>query len=174
MSLWYGHIRTFVLEVFIQDLRQDVTNTNLLAQKISSVGLCQKIFYSNTLSCNKYSPREKFFFYLPAMSQYRSDHHQQQTFLTGRFPRGINSGRSGFPNTLLLSAFTLDIKRMLYSFVLDVSVIESACADRFKFHLDTPSSMYIWVCNALHLHPDETKNRITDYNKLQQYYVNIQ
>ena len=95
-------------------------------------------------------------------------------FLPVGFPGGINSGRRGFHKTLLLSAFTLDIRRMLYNLVLDVSVKESACADRFKFHLDTPSSMYICVCSALHLHPDETKNRITDYNKLQQYYVNIQ
>lgn len=143
MSLWYGHIRTFVLEVFIQDLRQDVTNTNLLAQKISSVGLCQKIFYSNTLSCNKYSPREKLLFTCLPCHSIGLIIINSRLFLPVGFPGGINSGRRGFPNTLLLSAFTLDIKRMLYSFVLDVSVIESACADRFKFHLDTPSSMYI-------------------------------
>ena len=63
-------------------------------------------------------------------------------FLPVGFPGGINSGRRGFPKTLWLSAFTLDITRMPYIFVLDVSVILSACADRFKFHLDTPSSMY--------------------------------
>jgi len=112
MSLWYGHIRTFVLEVFIQDLRQDVTNTNLLAKKISSVGLCQKIFNSNTLSCNKYSPREKLFTCLPCHS-IGLIIINRRLFLPVGFPGGTNSGRIGFPNILLLSAFTLEIKRML-------------------------------------------------------------
>ena len=54
MSLWYGQIRTFILQVFIEDIWQDaviiLTISNLLFQKISSVGLCQEILHSDTLT----------------------------------------------------------------------------------------------------------------------------
>ena len=38
---------------------------------------------------------------LPAMSQYRIDHHQQQTFLTGRFPRGDKLWKKRFSQDFL-------------------------------------------------------------------------
>ena len=106
MSLWYGQIRTFILEVFIEDIWQDaiisliINITNLLSQKISSVGLCEKILHSNTFSCNKYSLCEKLL-YLPTMSKNRFDHHQQQTFLTGRFPRGDKLWKKRFSQDFL-------------------------------------------------------------------------